>query len=95
MESWEALGVKVARVDGMSLIESVEASFRRERFLDMIPLKKPREPFGLVIDTSSLVTEWVSLGLERREVEDGRAIGRSPTSLVRAKERKGSKGRLG
>lgn len=46
-ESWEGLGVKVARVDMLSLIESEEASFKRERFLIMIPLKKLREFFPL------------------------------------------------
>lgn len=46
-ESWEGLGVRVARVVMLSLMESADASFKRERFFIMIPPKKPREPLPL------------------------------------------------
>lgn len=39
--------MKVARVDMLSLMESEEASFERERFFMMMSLKKLRELFPL------------------------------------------------
>ena len=79
-ESWEWFGVKVAREDMLSLMESEEASFERERFL-MMSLMKLRELFplrGSLMDMSdtegayeSLEKEWASLGRERREAVEG------------------------
>ena len=75
-ESCEGLGVRVAKVAMLSLMESDEASFRRERFFIM-PLKKLSEFLPLrgspmdMSDTEgtrvSLVNECVSLGRERTE----------------------------
>lgn len=45
-ERRDGLGVKEASVEVLSLMESEEASFERERFF-MMSLKKLREPFPL------------------------------------------------